>query len=257
MVAAGQTRGVFHRRPGLPDDWSRIVERHLAVWGRLDDAERAAAAKAADWLLRHKHWEAARGFELTPVMTVTIAMQGALLVLDLGVEELRELSAVIVYPAAMQTVGERLGPIAGTVTDGPVPILGEAHDRRGPVLIAWERAERAAREPGHGDNVVLHELAHKLDMVDHLVDGRPPLHDRVDPQRWFEVCREVFLSMQRGEDRPPLDPYGATDPAEFFAVATESFFDVPVVLEAREPELYDLLRAYYGQDPAARQRRAG
>jgi Mlc titration factor MtfA (ptsG expression regulator) len=256
-AAGGQTLGVFHRRPGLPDDWREIVAGHVGIWRVLDDAERTTAAEAADWLLRHKHWEAAHGFELTPAMTVTVAVQGALLVLDLGVEELRELSAVIVYPTAMRSMGARLGPISGTVSDGPLPILGEAHDRRGPVLVAWDRAEIEAREPGHGGNVVLHEFAHKLDMVDHVIDGRPPLHDRVDPQRWFDVCREAFVSMQRGDDRAPLDPYGATDPAEFFAVATETFFDVPVALEQHEPDLYAVLRDYYGQDPAARLRRAG
>lgn len=254
---AGQNREVFHRRPGLPDDWSAIVDAHVGMWRLLDETERSTAADAADWLLRHKHWEAAQGFDLTSVMTVTIAMQGALLVLDLGVEELRELSAVVVYPTGMRSVGERLGPISGTVSDGPLPILGEAHERRGPVLVAWDRAELEAREPGQGGNVVLHELAHKLDMVDHLVDGRPPLHGRVEPQRWFDVCREVFVSMQAGDDRSPLDDYGATNPAEFFAVATETFFDVPVLLEQYEPDLYDVLRDYYGQDPAARVRRAG
>lgn len=254
---AGQNPGMFHRRPGLPDDWSAIVADHVGLWRLLDAGERAGAAEAADWLLRHKHWEAARGFELTPVMTVTIAVQAAVLVLDLGVDELREVSAVVVFPTGMQSVGARTGPIEGTVSDGPLPILGEAHERRGPVLVAWDRAEIEAREPGHGGNVVLHELAHKLDMVDHLVDGRPPLHGRVDPQRWFDVCREVFTAMQEGEDRGPLDPYGATNPAEFFAVATETFFDVPVALERGEPALYDVLRDYFGQDPAARVRRAG
>jgi Mlc titration factor MtfA (ptsG expression regulator) len=141
------------------------------------------------------------------------------------------------------------------VSDGPVPILGEAHERRGPVLVAWDEASVAARRPGRGHNVVLHELAHKLDMVDHIADGAPPLHHRVDPDRWRAVCVEVFTALGRGDARPPLDPYGATDPAEFFAVATEAFFDVPRALEAREPELFAILRDYYGQDPAARDRR--
>jgi Mlc titration factor MtfA (ptsG expression regulator) len=247
---------VFHRRPGLPDDWTDLVEENVAVWRLLDDDERATVAATADWLLRHKHWEAAQGFELTTVMTVTIAIEAGLLVLGLDVAELREVSAVIVYPAAMQSVGARLGPVAGTVSDGVVPILGEAHERRGPVLVAWDQAEAAARTPGHGHNVVLHELAHKLDMVDHLVDGRPALGGRVDAQRWFDVCREVFAAMQQGVDRPPLDPYAATNPAEFFAVATESFFDVPNELAHHEPDLYEVLRGYYAQDPAERARRA-
>ena len=159
------------------------------------------------------------------------------------------------YPNAMQARGERAGPIAGTVSDEPLPILGQAHERRGPVLIAWDQAYAAASDPGRGHNVVLHELAHKLDMVDHVVDGTPLLHHRVDPAQWHAVCTEVFLAMQRGGDRPPLDPYAATNPAEFFAVATETFFDVPQALETHEPDLYAILRDYYGQDPAERERR--
>ncbi|MGZ4675000.1 MAG: zinc-dependent peptidase, partial [Acidimicrobiia bacterium] len=158
---------MLHRRKGLPDDWPDVVAEHVAVWQVLDDGERDTLAAAADWLLRHKHWEAAHGFELTEVMTVTIAMQASLLVLALDVDELREVSAVIVYPAAMVSQGLRAGPIAGTVSDGGLPILGEAHERRGPVLLAWDQAYAASTTPGRGHNVVLHEFAHKLDMVDH------------------------------------------------------------------------------------------
>jgi Mlc titration factor MtfA (ptsG expression regulator) len=246
---------MWHRRKGLPDDWAGIVDEHVAMWRRLDDEEREVVAADADWLLRHKHWEAAFGFELDDTITVTIAMHAALLVLGLDVVELREVSAVVVYPSAMQSVGLRAGAVAGTVSDGPLPILGEAHERRGPVLIAWDQAHAASTNPGHGHNVTLHEFAHKLDMVDHVIDGMPPLGGRVDPRRWYEVCTEVFAAMQEGVDRPPLDPYAATDPAEFFAVATEAFFDVPTELEVREPALYDVLRDYYGQDPAERLRR--
>ena len=246
---------MWHRHRGLPDDWVEVVEEHVAVWRLLSDDERDTLAADAHWLLRHKHWEAAYGFELTDAITVTIATQAALLVLGLDVDELREVSAVIVYPSAMQSRGERAGPILGTVSDGPLPILGEAHERRGPVLIAWDEAHAAASDPGHGHNVVLHEFAHKLDMVDRAVDGTPLLGRRVDHARWFEVCTEVFESMSAGVDRPPLDPYGATNPAEFFAVATEVFFDVPTQLARHEADLYAVLRDYYGQDPAMRLRR--
>jgi Mlc titration factor MtfA (ptsG expression regulator) len=244
------------RHRGLPDDWPAIVADHVAVWGLLDADEQERLAADADWLLRHKHWEAAHGFELTDVMRVTVALQAALLVLGLDVHELREVSAVVVYPTAMVSRGERSGPVTGTVSDGPVPILGEAHERRGPVLIAWDEAEAAARAP-QGHDVVLHEFAHKLDMIDHVDDGTPPLGSRVDHRRWFEVCSEVFTAMEDGIDRPPLDPYGATNPAEFFAVATEAFFGAPQAMARHEPDLYDLFRDYYGQDPGARLGRAG
>jgi Mlc titration factor MtfA (ptsG expression regulator) len=243
---------VLHRRSGLPDGWLNIVEEHVAVWRELDRGERELLEATSDWLLRHKHWEAARDFALVDDITVTIAAQAALLVLGLGVDEYREVSAIIVYPTAMQSRGVYGGPVSGTVTDSVLPVLGEAHDRRGPVLLAWDEAEDAARNPGRGHNVVFHEFAHKLDMLDDILDGTPRLERRGDLDRWVEVCSEVYGALRTGIERPPLQPYGATNPAEFFAVATEAFFDVPIALEHHEPRLYEVMRDYYKQDPAVR-----
>ncbi|HZJ26448.1 MAG TPA: M90 family metallopeptidase [Acidimicrobiia bacterium] len=245
---------MLHRRKGLPDRWLEIVEDHVSVWHLLDAGDRERLETTSDWLLRHKHWEAARGFALSDDITVTIAAQAALLVLGLSVDEYRELSAIIVYPMGMLSQGARVGPARGTATDGDLPILGEAHDHRGPVLVAWDQAEAASRHLGNGQNVVLHELAHKLDMANGLVNGTPPLGSRVDPDRWRDVCTEAFEALAAGVDRPPLQPYGATNPAEFFAVATEAFFDVPVQLRHHEPDLYEILRDFYRQDPGARVR---
>jgi Mlc titration factor MtfA (ptsG expression regulator) len=240
----------------LPNGWVDIVERHVAVWSVLDDDERGLLEAASDWLLRHKHWEAAHGFALVDEITVTIATQAALLVLGLSTDEYREVSAIIVYPTAMQSRGVYAGPVPGTVTDGVVPVLGEAHDGRGPVLLAWDQAEDAARNPGRGENVVFHEFAHKLDMRDDIVDGTPRLQHRGDLDRWVEVCTEAYNALRAGIDRPPLQPYGATSTAEFFAVATEAFFDVPLMLEGHEPRLYEVMRDFYKQDPAERARRS-
>jgi Mlc titration factor MtfA (ptsG expression regulator) len=248
---------VLHRRRGLPDDWRRIVEDGVAVWATLADDERELVEGTADWLLRHKHWEAANGFHLDDEITVTVAVQGALMVLGLSVDDLRELSAIVVYPTAMRSSGLHAGPVQGTLIDGDLPVLGEAHDRRGPVLLAWDEARDAARHPGQGRNVVFHELAHKLDMWDGTADGNPRFDHRDDAERWAEVSTEAFEALQRGDHRRPLRPYGATNPAEFFAVATEAFFDVPVELERHEPDLYTSLRECFRQDPAARARRAG
>jgi Mlc titration factor MtfA (ptsG expression regulator) len=246
---------VLHRRKGLPDGWRVIVEQHVAIWNALDDDERFVVEEIGDWLLRHKHWEAAGGFALTDEIRVTIAAQAAFMVLGLGIDGYREVSAIIVYPTAMQSRGVYAGPVRGTVIDGAHPVVGEAHGNRGPVLIAWDEAREAARNPGRGNNVVFHEFAHKIDMLDHIVDGTPPLENRGDVARWVAVCTEVFDALRDGVERWPLQPYGATNPAEFFAVATEAFFDVPLHLEHHEPSLYEVLRDFFNQDPAARLRR--
>ena len=240
----------------MPEGWTAIVEERVALWRALDDGERAVLEAMCDWLLRHKHWEAASGFSLNDEITVTIAAQAALLILELGTDAYREVSAVIVYPSSMQSRSVHAGPVAGTIMRDPMPVLGEAHERRGPVLVAWDEAEYAARHPGRGNNVVFHEFAHKLDMVDHVMDGTPLLDDRRQLVQWVAVCTEAYNALRAGVDRPPLSPYGATNPAEFFAVATEAFFDAPVDLVQSEPALYDVLRTYFRQDPAARSRRA-
>ena len=247
---------MLHRRRGLPDDWANIVEEHVAVWGVLDDDERELLAATSDWLLRHKHWEAAQGFALVDEITVTNAAPAALLVLGLSVDEYREVSAIIVYPTAMQSRGVYAGPVRGTVTDGVLPVLGEAHARRGPVLLAWDQAQDAARNPGRGHNVVFHEFAHKLDMLDDITDGTPPLESKEQLARWIDVCTETYAALREGIPRPPLDPYGGAAPAEFFAVATETFFDAPLALEQNERAVFEVLRDFYKQDPAERARRA-
>jgi Mlc titration factor MtfA (ptsG expression regulator) len=243
---------MWHRRRGLPEDWLTIVEQHVALWQVLDDRERESLEVTSDWLLRHKHWEASNGFALTDEVMVTIAAQAAMLILELEVDEYRDVSAIIVYPTAMVSGSLQRGPAAGTIMNDPVGIIGEAHERRGPVLVAWDEADQAARQPGRGRNVVFHEFAHKLDMADGVVDGTPLLHSRHDAERWVAVCTEVFNALRAGVDRPPLSPYGATNVAEFFAVATEAFFDAPTELEHREPALYEVLRDFFKQDPARR-----
>jgi Mlc titration factor MtfA (ptsG expression regulator) len=239
----------------LPGDWTEILDAQLALWRVLDDEERDTLEGISDWLLRHKHWEAAYGAVLTDEIRVTVAALAAVPIIGRSIDDYREVSAVIVYPTTMRSGSYQQGPAAGTVLVDPLPVLGEAHQNRGPVILAWDQAQDAANHPGRGSNVVFHEFAHKLDMVDHLMDGTPQLDDRQQLARWIEVCTEAFNALRAGIDRPPLSPYGATNPAEFFAVATESFFDAPVELERAEPSLYDVLRDYFNQDPAAWSRR--
>jgi Mlc titration factor MtfA (ptsG expression regulator) len=243
---------VFHRRKGLSESWPEIATTQLQMWSWFSDDERARLGVIADWLLRHKHWESAHGFELNDEIVTTIALSAAVLVLELGTEYYREVSAIIVYPTTVLSRGVYAGPVRGTVTDDAVPVLGQAHDHRGPIIIAWDDALHGMQNPGLGRNVVFHEFAHKLDMLDDVTDGTPPLESKEQLARWVEVCTEAYGAVRAGEHRPPLDPYAGTNPAEFFAVATEAFFDVPVQLREHEPKLYAVLRAFYDQDPALR-----
>jgi Mlc titration factor MtfA (ptsG expression regulator) len=239
----------------FPDAWREIIERNVSHWRMLDAHEREELEETMLLLIVDKRWEAAQGFVLTDEIRVTIAAQAALLVLAIGYEAYRGVGLIIVHPTTMRLTGQRRGPASGTVTDAPTPVLGVAH-YEGPVVVAWDAVLAGARHPEHGHNVVYHEFAHKIDMLDTVVDGTPPLEDQGQRDRWVEVCTAEYEAIRSGTDDGLLSGYAATNPAEFFAVATEVFFDRPIDFVAAKPDLYEVLSDFYRQDPAARARRA-
>jgi Mlc titration factor MtfA (ptsG expression regulator) len=144
------------------------------------------------------------------------------------------------------------------VEEGVLPTLGEAH-LRGPVVLSWDAVRRAGRHPETGHNLVIHEFAHKLDMLDGYADGVPPLGDASEYGHWREVCDQEYDRLVRRAERGEstlLDPYGSLDPAEFFSVVTEAFFDHPIALKEEHPELYEVFSRFFRQDTAERERRA-
>ena len=152
----------------------------------------------------------------------------------------------------MTLAGEHAGPAVGTIAQRSLSVLGLTVPDRGPVVIAWDEAQMNARHPEHGHNVVFHEFAHKLDMLDGAADGVPPLADAEARERWIDVCTARTSASSRVRSTRLLDPYAGVSRSEFFAVVTEVFFDRPVELEDAKPDLYDVLRGFYRQDPAAR-----
>lgn len=230
------------------------IAKRLPVWEQLDDAERDGLVDLTLELAGSTRWEAARGFTLTDEIVLTISSHAALPVLALGAEHYHDVSSVIVHPRTIVLRGRQPGPIAGTESDGPDHLLGQAH-YRGPVLLAWSSVARQAMHPARGEDVVIHEFAHRLDMLDGLVDGTPPLDDPEAHRRWVEVCTTELDRLRNGPPDRMLRAYASTDPGEFFAVATEVFFTRPVELEEAKPELYGVLRGFYRQDPADRARR--
>jgi len=211
--------------------------------------------------LEEKQWEGCGGLDLSDEIRVTIAAQACLLQLGLPHDYYRNVESILVYPSTVITpeqqpgVFERLtGPL-----ESPVPILGQAF-ARGPVILVWDAVKHDARHPGQGHNVVYHEFAHKLDMLDGTADGTPPLRDSTELADWVAVCSREFLrlrSLTEKGHKTFLDAYGAENEAEFFAVATEEFFDRPLALLGHAPDLYRVLSDYYRQDPAGRVNRTG
>lgn len=233
---------------GFLPEWRELCERRFRWWDRLPESGSERIEHLALALVAEKSWEAANGFELTEEMMVSIAVQAALLILELPDDSYRGVQAIVVHPSTLVLDGQH-SQVPGVVSDGPMAILGQA-SYNGPVLIAWDQVLDDARHPGKGHNVVFHEFAHKLDMLDGSVDGTPPLATREDLQRWVSVCTKAYQEVAEGRGGRSLRSYAGVNPAEFFAVATEAFFDEPGLLSSEHPELYGVLGAFYHQDPA-------
>ena len=234
----------------FPTEWEPYIAR-LPFFQALDDRGRGRVRDDLRVLVAEKNWEGCGGFTLTDEVRVTIAAQASLLLLNIEHEYYRHVTSILVYPAAYRTIPQRGAD--GVVREGQAN-LGEAW-RRGPVVLSWDDAKRGALDPGDGHNLVFHEFAHKLDMLDGAADGTPPIADRALFDRWVETMTREFRALREDSARgraTVLDTYGATNPAEFFAVATECFFEKSRQLAQRHPALYELLRAYYHQDPANR-----
>lgn len=239
------------------DGWEQIAAANLPQWPLLDDHERALLTDRVERFVGRTRWEAARGFELTQEVVVTIAASAGLLALGLDRDCYRHVRAVVVHQRTFVNRGVRATSVSGVVTSAPQRLLGHARDGQGPVGLSWPAIQRDVRHPGRGQNVVVHELAHKLDAADGLFDGTPEITDRADRAEWVQVCNREYRRLRRRQERDPvLRRYATTNPAEFFAVATEAFLMRPLDLEEHHAELYRVLAGYYGQDPAERARRA-
>ena len=248
---------MLRRRPsrqGLPDGWREILDQRSAQWRLLGVDARTRLGELADWLLREKRWEAARGFELTDEVRTLVATHGALLVLGLDESWYDGVGAVIVRSGSMTQGRGRSTAIRGIANADPQSIDGETHHGDGPLMVSWRAARREASQMRLGRDVVLHEFAHKIDMHDGVLDGTPLLESDVDRARWVEVCTQHYDDVRLGVPDAFLRAYAGTNVAEFFAVTTETFFARSVDFAERKPELYALFAAFYNQDPAARLR---
>jgi Mlc titration factor MtfA (ptsG expression regulator) len=239
----------------FPEAWRNLLSWNVAHWSLLDGGERERLEAFVRLLLVDKLWEASNRFQLTDDMRVVISALAGMLILGLDYDYYHRVTSIIVSPTTVVLDGDRhVG--GGIFSDQPLAIIGEA-DPRGPVLIAWDSAIAQARHPEEGHNVVYHEFAHKLDMLAGSVDGTPPLESHAEYQRWVAICNAEYDALRDGTGGDLLDPYGAVNPGEFFAVVTEVFFDIPLRMEREKPALYAVLRDFYRQDPASRERRAG
>lgn len=237
------------RRSRLTDElWQRTVAE-LPILRGLSEMELGRLRDLVVLFLHDKIFYPKLGLELDDVMRLTIAAQACLPILNLGPDYYHGWRSIIVYPEGFVAPHD-VRDEAGVVHHVKFARAGEAWEG-GPIVLSWHDI----LEAGEGYNVIIHEFAHKLDLLSGQFNGLPPLHHDMDQQVWARVLGRAYDDFcercKAGLDTV-FDAYGATSPGEFFAVMSEAFFDLPEQLRARYPLVYDQLRAFYRQDPAAR-----
>ncbi|PAT43990.1 zinc-dependent peptidase [Vandammella animalimorsus] len=270
-------RAVAKKQAAIDEGLWRQQLAALPFLHGLEEQEQQRLRQHCAWFLASKTFDGVQGLQVTDAMALGIALQACLPILNLGTQWYEGWTGIVVYPGAFVTRHAQVDA-AGVVHAMDEPSYGEAWEG-GPLVLAWEQARPGQQEqpgqPGPRMNVVIHEFAHKLDMAHGVADGMPHLGGTgIDPAHWQAQLMGGWRRLGRAldmldaamppdvdPDSPqgqalydglPLDPYAATDPAEFFAVSSESFFTEPQRLQQWQPEWYALLRAFYRQDPLAR-----
>lgn len=246
----------WHRRrilknESVPDDvWQRALFR-LECLRRLRPAELERLRECVILFLHAKQISGAHGLIVTDEMHVLIAAQACILILNLDLDYYAGWVEIIVYP------GEFVRDYEYVDEDGVVHLISEPLSGEswlgGPVILSWE--DTAAAEAGAGYNVVIHEFAHKLDMLNGDANGFPPLHADMSRQRWSEAFGKAYANFCKSVDEDEaieVDSYAAENPAEFFAVMSEAFFEMPLVVKLHFRSVYEQLVLFYRQDPAQR-----
>ncbi len=236
----------------FPEEWRRILERNVPLYSRFSAERRRHLEETVQQFLVDVPFEGCGGLTVDDEIRVTVAGQACMLLLGRNLRLFPRLRSVLVYPSAYRSSGRHLAE-GGVVAEGESSRLGESWGQ-GYVVLAWDAVLHGASDLRDGHNVVLHEFAHQLDQEDGVSDGIPIVGHRLKYGQWARVLERDFEKLIESSHRgraAVLDAYGATNKAEFFAVATETFFEKPKALKNGYPELYELLEEFYGLQPDA------
>ena len=190
--------------------------------------------------------------ELDPMQRLLVAMQACVPILNSGFRMLRGWQSVIVYPGEFKVRHRHHDASTGVVTERDEVRSGEAW-QAGPLVLSWAAVQQDLLQPWDGFNVVVHEIAHKLDMLDGPPDGVPPLPRAIEWRKWIDTFQRAYDRLSDDVHlghATLIDPYAATNPGEYFAVVSELHFSDPRRLARAEPDVATLLQAYYGRSPA-------
>lgn len=237
----------------FPSTWAEIIDANVPYCRMLRTSEKHRLWDLIKVFIAEKNFEGCNGLVVTEEMKLIIAAQACLLLINLKHNYFEKLVSILIYPAAFEFEREDWSE-TGLVSVERIPVSGLSTDI-GSIALSWPDTADGARLPDDGVNVVLHEFAHQLDLLDNAMDGAPILNSRALYGTWAKVLGAEFerLRSDVAQGIPSLiSSYGATKPAEFFAVVTELFFERPHELRRQHPALYDEFKKYYGQDPATR-----
>lgn len=253
FVAPQWRRARLDRQP-FPAAWETIVAQRLPFYTRMPAELKRTLQNRIKHFIADKNFYGCAGQYVDDNVRVSIAAQASLLVLNRPGDDYADLHAILVYPSEFMVRHDGVDE-HGLVSDDEHILAGESWNN-GRIVLSWDSVEHGASDFRDGHNVVLHEFAHQLDHQSGATNGAPLLGKRSAYQRWSEVFSAEFDRLQALAMAPDvthhqdevLDLYGATNPAEFFAVATEAFFEKPGALAERHPELFEQLYQYYRLD---------
>ena len=247
-----QIRYLLHRHAIPHDLWAEVTKQMIVLQG-MTAVEKAHLRELATLFLHEKQFVGVQELQLTDAMCLSIAVLACLPALGLGIACLSGWTEIIVYPGAFR-ISRDERDAAGIVHHQEQALIGESWSR-GPLIVSWDDVERDMQGKQSGRNVVIHEIAHKLDVLNGAADGYPPLHRGMDIVAWsgsLSAAYESLVQQIEHHHRACINPYAATNPAEFFAVISEYFFCAPEILHAHYADVYRQLQLYYRQDPLRR-----
>lgn len=240
---------VVQRSSVTDTEWKEAFQQ-LPLLQRLNDQENAKLRRLAILFLYYKTFETVGELQITIPMQLTIALQACLPILNLGLDWYDGWVSIIIYPGAFSKQNRQIDEF-GVEHIGRANLSGESW-QGGPVILSWD--DTLNHGGINGRNVVIHEFAHKLDMRNGRANGFPPLHKGMSVEYWSEMFNRAYTDFElriQQHNPIPIDHYASNSPAEFFAVFTELFFEIPEIIKQYYPDIYDLLVQFYNQNPLA------
>ena len=234
----------------FPNEWRKTLRKNFPVFRKMPTDLQLQLKARIKQFIHEKEFIGCAGLEITDEIRVTVAASACMLLLNRDSDVYPDLHYILIYPNAFLVNREELNP-EGLPIEKNRGLLGESWSN-GKVILSWEDVLKGNKDFNDGANVAIHEFAHQLDHASGATNGAPFLGDASRSKRWSTVLTEEFESLRQAAyrgDETLIDKYGATEPAEFFAVVTETFFEMPRQMQAQHPALFTELKAYYKVDP--------